>query len=805
MTSLTSPRSLLHLLIVIVFAMTSVVASAATERIIHNFDSLPHGDQPNGGLISDAAGNLYGVTWVGGTIGTGGVYKVSPNSHGGWTQTMIYNFGFTGSANPQDRLVFDRAGNLYGIGGSGYGTIFELTPKANGQWSERDIWNFQSKSEGSASSGLTVDAAGNLYGEGSGGAKGCGSVYRLTLGSNGKWTDTVLYSFQCSSDGSGPGGGLIFDKQGNLYGTASEGGDSYGVVFELTQSGGGWSEQVLYAFSGGSDGSAPVGSVVFDSAGNLYGATEYGGTGTACNRATCGVIFELTPSSNGRWTESVLHQFNQTDGQYPVGSLVIDQNGSLYGTTISGGTGGEGTAFEVTRGSGGVWTENVLWNFTGGKDGELPLFGVILGAAGQIYGPTRYDGGNNGNGTVFELTANASGEWKETTLTNFADGNGGPEVGLTADGAGNFYGTTNFGGAYGFGTIYELAPAGGGNWTVTILYNFTTGLVSSGRGFGASPSNLIFDGAGNLYGETGYGGTSGNGAVFELSPSSGGSWTKKDLYDFNGGTDGSSPLGGLIFDEAGNLYGTTKTGGNGTGCHRDACGTVFELSPSGVSWSKTILYNFQGGANDGATPVAGLVLDQAGNLYGTTLTGGIDGGNNCGTGCGSMFEISPSGAGWKETFVHLFSESHGDGGLPEAGLIIDHAGNLFGTTYTGGSHNLNCGLGCGTVFEFSPGAGGGLTETVIYDFPGPTSGPLAGLVMDAAGNLYGTNTGSVFELSSASGGAWNETTLHTFGGTGSGDGSDPLGSLILDGVGNLYGTTAGGGTSGGGAVFEITP
>jgi uncharacterized repeat protein (TIGR03803 family) len=519
----------------------------------------------------------------------------------------------------------------------------------------------------------------------------------------------------------------------------------------------------------------------------------------------CGVIFELTPGSNGQWTESVLHEFSGTDGEYPVGSLAIDQNGNLYGTTTSGGTGDEGTVFEVSRGSGGAWTETVLWSFTGGKDGALPRFGVILGTGGQIYGPCEYDGGNNGNGTVFELTATEGGAWKETTLTNLADGNGAPEVGLTADGAGNFYGTTNFGGAYGFGTIYEVTPASGGNWTVTIVYNFTTGLVSDGRGFGASPSSLIFDAAGNLYGETGYGGTSGNGAVFELSLSAGGSWTKKDLYDFNGGTDGSMPLGGLIFDEAGNLYGTTKTGGNGTGCHSKACGTVFELSPAGGSWSKTILYNFQGGANDGATPLAGLVFDRAGNLYGTTQTGGIDGGNNCGTGCGSMFEISPSAGGWKETFMHFFSESHGDGALPEAGLIIDRAGNLYGTTYTGGTHNEICGLGCGTVFEFSPAAGGGWAETVIYSFPGPVFGPVAGLAMDGAGNLYGANTGTVFELSPASGGGWNETTLYTFGGLDSGDGSYPEGTLILDEVGNLYGTTTDGGSSGGGTVFEITP
>jgi uncharacterized repeat protein (TIGR03803 family) len=784
-------------------AVGAVTASAGTEKILLNFSPLPHGYQPNGALVQDAAGNLYGVTWLGGAVGVGGVYKVAPNSHGGWTETMIYSFPYSATSNPQGGLVFDAAGDLYGTAGNG--AIFKLTPKATGQWTETTIWTFSSP----PSTGMVFDKAGNLYGAASGGAHKCGQVFRLTPQSNGSWTESAIYSFQCGSDGSGPNGGPIFDQNGDLYGAAGLGGASgQGVVYELTQSGGVWTEQVLYSFTGGAGGVGPGGPLTFDGAGNIYGVAG-GGSGTGCFGSGCGVVFELMKGSNGTWTETPLHDFNWTDGAYPAGGLVIDEDGNVYGSTDSGGTadfGNAGTVFELIPGAGGQWTQKVLWNFTGGKDGAEAEFGVVLGAGGKLYGPTKTGGGLNGNGTVFELTPTASGPWKETTITNMADGNGGPEGGLAADGAGNYYGTTVGGGANGFGVIYEISPAGAGKWTITILYNFATGLISQQMGHGASASNLIFDAAGNLYGETGYGGATGNGLVFELSPGAGGSWVWKDLYDFQGGVDGSLPLGGVILDGEGNLYGTTKLGGSGTGCHRSGCGTVFELSPSGGSWSKTILYNFAGGPNDGENPLAGLVFDRAGNLYGTTVAGGSGGSgqDNCGTGCGSVFELSPSSGGWKETVLHSFTETHGDGALPEAGLILDGAGNLYGTTYTGGSQDTNCSHGCGTVFELSPVSGGGFKETVIYALPGPYYGPLNALVSDSSGNLYGTTTGSVFELSPV-GSAWNATTLYVFGGLGSGDGSYPLGTLILDGAGNLYGTTPNGGASNGGTVFEITP
>jgi uncharacterized repeat protein (TIGR03803 family) len=336
-------------------------------------------------------------------------------------------------------------------------------------------------------------------------------------------------------------------------------------------------------------------------------------------------------------------------------------------------------------------------------------------------------------------------------------------------------------------------PNGKGGWTEKVLYNFPAG---SGT---VTPSSLIFDAVGNLYGETEFGGSAGLGTVFELSPS-GANWTEKTIYTFTGRSDGANPQGGLIFDATGNLYGSTQKGGSA--CPGTGCGTVFELSPSGGGWTKSLLYNFNGGAADGEYPVAALVFDSKGNLYGTTLGGGVNGGNNCGIGCGGVFELSPASAGWKESMLYFFTEKHGDGAIPYGALVVDAAGNLYGTTSTGGQQSEACGIGCGTVFEISP-VGGGWNETVLYQFP-QFFGPLAGLVFDPQGNLYGTNAGSVFELSPTTGGGWNESTVYTFG-VGNGDANYPEASLIVDHAGNLYGTTAGGGSAGGGTVFEIMP
>jgi uncharacterized repeat protein (TIGR03803 family) len=405
------------------------------------------------------------------------------------------------------------------------------------------------------------------------------------------WNEKVLHNFN-GSDGSASRSGLVFDAAGNLYGTTTGGGTypcgdlGCGTVFELSPTqGGGWTEKVLHSFNDdGIDGINPFAGLVFDAAGNLYGTTAQGGT-DPCGPLGCGTVFELSPMPGGGWTEKVLYSFgNGTDGAYPLyGALIFDAAGNLYGTTSSGGThncqgnGGCGTVFKLTPTVGGAWTETVLYNFGNGTDGYAPEAGVILDpAGGNLVGTTTYGGTNgcavsqySGCGTVFELTPAAGGGWTETVVHDFGGDLDGatPLAGLTLDAAGNLYGTTFVGGTYDLGTVFRLSPAGLG-WSETVLYNFSLG---SGGGPGAG--TLVFDAAGNLYGTVYYDGVYFGGTAFKLSPTG----TETVLYSFDH-YDGD--WAGLIFDATGNLYGTTQYGGTNQ-CEGllPGCGTVFELSP----------------------------------------------------------------------------------------------------------------------------------------------------------------------------------------------------------------------------------
>jgi uncharacterized repeat protein (TIGR03803 family) len=368
-----------------------------------------------------------------------------------------------------------------------------------------------------------------------------------------------------------------------------------------------------------------------------------------------------------------------------------------------------------------------------------------------------------------------------------------PYAGLIRDTAGNLYGTTTYGGATstcsppsGCGVVFKLSPTG----TETVLHTFTGGADG-----GYPSAGLIQDAAGNLYGTTGGGGATstcnapyGCGVVFKLSPTG----AETVLHSFDG-ADGAGPVAGLVRDAAGNLYGTTVSGG------ASGNGVVFKLSPTGA---ETVLHSFTGA--DGANPYASLVRDTTGNLYGTTYDGGAHGG-------GVVFKLSPTGT---ETVLHSFTGG-ADGSLPYAGLLREAAGNLYGTTAFGGTESGACaGGGCGVVFKLSP-CDSGYDFSVFYTFLGGADGglPSAGLIQDAVGNLYGT-TGTVapgynvvFKLSPTG----TETVLHTF--TGGAEGDVPYAGLIQDEAGNLYGTTRFGGATSGfcgqvggcGVVFRLAP
>jgi uncharacterized repeat protein (TIGR03803 family) len=367
---------------------------------------------------------------------------------------------------------------------------------------------------------------------------------------------------------------LTFDAAGNLYGAAVLGGEGVdtGVIFELTpKAGGGWTEKVLHQFGPDNDGSEPNGGLVFDAAGNLYGTTEFGGAWGY------GTVFELTPTATGVWTETILHSFKRykgLDGLNPKAGLILDAAGNLYGTTDVG-AGSScgvpdacGTVFELMRESGGGWTEKVLHQFAAGADGKEPDAGVIFDALGNLYGTTTRGGANN-CGTVFELTPTPDGSWAEQVLHSFSGT--GPDGcflggGLVMDASGNLYGTTMVNGANGFGTVFELTPEPGGDWTEQVLHSF--GNTSKD---GSEPAaGLTFDAAGNLYGTTVLGGVDNYGTVFEWMAEPGGGWTEKVLHMFRG-PGGIAPYAGVISDAAGNLYGATTRGG------ASHAGTLFEI------------------------------------------------------------------------------------------------------------------------------------------------------------------------------------------------------------------------------------
>ena len=371
--------------------------------------------------------------------------------------------------------------------------------------------------------------------------------------------------------------------------------------------------KVLYSFTGGTDGAYPYASLVRDAAGNLYGTTSEGGD-FACSSAGCGTVFKVDASGN----ETVLYSFRGgSDGAYPQASLMRDGAGNLYGTTSAGGTSKNGTVFKVDS----TGAERVLYSFRGyPSDGADPRGGLIKDSAGNLYGTTSLGGTtpcnpDTGCGTVFKLSASVN----ETVLHSFTgvppDG-ASPFDGLILDWAGNLYGTTDGGGAYGFGTAFKLDTAG----NQTVLHSF-----SEGSDGGLPVGGLVRDAAGNLYGTTSMYGSSfiPGGTAFRLDAAG----TLTVLHTFIGGTDGRNPYDGLVLDAAGNVYGTTAYGGDMSCNYPTGCGAVFQLSPTG----KETLVGFN--AADGANPWAGLVRDSAGNLYGTTVNGGA-------YGYGVVFELS---------------------------------------------------------------------------------------------------------------------------------------------------------------------
>ena len=386
----------------------------------------------------------------------------------------------------------------------------------------------------------------------------------------------------------------------------------------------------------GRNGSGPAVTMVADKSGNLYGTTNNGGVySSACNGKGCGTVFELVNEGAGQYGYRIIHSFgNGSDGQIPNSQVTVDARGNLFGDTYQGGTNGFGTVFVLHRNSRGEWNEKVIYNFTGGADGAGPQATLVLDSAENVYGTASGGGIVSssctilvGCGTVFKLTPRSGGQWTETTLYSFSGTPDGwfPLAGLAVGENGVLYGTTDAGGVNGYGTVYALS---------------------------------------RLHGV----------------------WAERILHSFNlDGTDGIFPVVGLTADATGNLYGPAINGGSTlSGCGGLGCGVIFELVAP--NWTEKILYSFSGG-DDGASPATNLTFDNSGNLYSTAAAGGTSGTGCGGSGCGVVFKLENNGSGWTEKTLHSFGSST-DGAVPYGGVAFGADGNLYGTTFEGGTHNL---------------------------------------------------------------------------------------------------------------------
>ena len=430
-----------------------------------------------------------------------------------------------------------------------------------------------------------------------------------------------------------------------------------------------WNEQVLYSFQGGSDGSTPVGAIVFDKQGNLYGATSYAASPSCPGVGGCGMVYQLSPPANngGPWTETILHVFQGLafgDGGGPEGGLVMDAEGNLYGTTAYNGTGGCrpgglvgcGVVYEMSPPAqpGGTWTETVIYSFQGGNDGSFPWGDLVFDKAGNLYGATAFGGGKG---------------------TNCGD---------------SLYQNC--------GTVFEVSPpqTKGGAWTEKVLFSFAGLEPWSIAADGSEPNGgLVFDEAGNIYGTADYGGSniencgsSGCGAVFELIPpkEKGGAWTEDVLYRFLGHpNDGARPNGNLVIvdDE---VYGTTYGGGSAQ------VGILYSLEHANSRWVKTTLYTFSGYPSL-SNPEGGLTITKDGDVLGTAVNGGASGG-------GIFRVMPPAGNGWSILDLYNFGRAPAASG-PRAELVSDGANDFYGITQVGGTGQA-CDGGCGTVYEVWP-------------------------------------------------------------------------------------------------------
>jgi uncharacterized repeat protein (TIGR03803 family) len=884
-----------------VFELTKTSSGYAAPRVLVFFNGA-NGFYPQAGLIADAAGDLFGTALHGGASGDGTVFELAKTSSGYAALTVLASFNGTSGAYPLGGLIADAAGDLFGTttNGGAYsdGTVFELAKTSSGYAAPTVLASFNGTNGAAPSGALIADTAGDLFGTTEfGGVYGDGTVFELTKTNAGYAASTVLVSFN-GFNGATPDAGLIADAAGDLFGTTQGGGaGGFGTVFELAKTSSGYAAPTVLASFNGTNGANPTAGLIADAAGDLFGTTYTGGA------SDDGTVFELTKTYAGYAAPTVLASFKGTNGLNPFGGLIADAAGDLFGTTESG-EGGYGTVFEITQsgfqtvaapiitlvtetpstgdlGIGRIGSEVVITLTTSEPLIATGGFGTTLSL--NDGGIATYDAANStASSFVFDYTVEA-GQYTPSLAVTAVNLNGvtatdaagtpvntslagltqvGPQIDTivptivsvietpaTGDlGIGSKIAitlTTNkpLIASGGFGTTLSLNDGGTATYDAakstasSFVFDYTVeagqytpslavtavnlngvtatdafghpvntslaGLTQAGPQIdtiaptptlvtlasfnganGAYPlGGLIADAAGDFFGTTTNGGASNDGTVFELAKTSSGYAPPTVLASFNG-ANGLNPEAGLIADAAGDLFGTTYTGGASNE------GTVFELTKTNSGYAAlTVLASFNG--NNGGLSNGGLIVDAAGDLFGTAAKGPHD--------YGTVFELAKTSSGYAAPTVLALL----DGGTPIGGLLADAAGDLFGTR-PGGSR-----LEAGMVFEVAKTSSGYAAPTVLASFNGPYGTYVNGeLIADAAGDLFGTTgagggaygDGTVFELAKTSSGYAAPTVLASFNGT---NGADPSGGLIADAVGDLFGATEGGGAGGYGTVFEL--
>jgi uncharacterized repeat protein (TIGR03803 family) len=548
-----------------VFKMTST----GTLTVIHSFNGTTDGGYCYGSITEGTDGNLYGITYQGGTYGYGTIFKVNKT---GSSFTILKSFSYaTDGGYSRGDLIQATDGKFYGMtnagGTNGGGTIFKIT--STGTYTV--LRNLGGNDGQGPVGNLFQNSDGFLYGMAHGGAHGGGTFFKISTAG----VFTVLYSLTSATDGSDPNGGVIKSTDGNLYGLTSYDGPNFGgTAFKISTTG---VFKLLTSFNGATLGNEPYESLLRGTDSAFYGTTSNGGT-----NQYYGTIFKICAGNT-----TLLHVFNGSQGGIPKGSLAEATNGALYGTTENGGTNNSGTIFKITKSG----TYTVLRNLSSAADGSEPNGSLIQAKDGNLYG-TNYSGGTNGGGTIFKITL--TGTYTVLRSLNTADGYY-PYGDLVQGTDGNFYGTTSTGGTTGAGTIFKITPAG----AYTVLHNLSS--VADGSN---PKGSLVQHSNGNFYGMTTQGGTNGGGTIFKISSTG----TFSVLKHLNPATDGKMPQGKLLIGSDGNFYGMTSAGGTKN------AGTIFKITTAGTF---TVLRQLDLRA-DGGNAYGSLIILPANSLVANT-------------------------------------------------------------------------------------------------------------------------------------------------------------------------------------------